>query len=87
MGDGLQVTASTEEVGRAALAAGIVLTDLRAGGAGLEDLFLELTSATARDGAGAVPPPPPPSHGAHVPNIASMPPVDSPLTPPGGHHR
>ena len=25
------------------------------------------------------------SHGAHVPNVASMPPVDSPLTPPGGH--
>jgi ABC-2 type transport system ATP-binding protein len=88
MGDGLKVTASPEEVGRAALAAGIVLTDLRTGGMGLEDLFLELTSTTARDGAGAVPPPPPPpppSHGAHVPNIASMPPVDSPLTPPGGH--
>ena len=74
-----------EDVGRAALAAGIVLTDLRSGGAGLEDLFLELTSATAREGVGAVPPPPPPSHGVHVPNVAAMPPVDSPLTPPGGH--
>ena len=67
IGDGLKVNASTEEVGRAALAAGIVLTDLRTGGVGLEDLFLELTSATARDGASAVPPPPPASHGAHVP--------------------
>ena len=38
-----------EDVGRAALAAGIVLTDLRNGGAGLEDLFLELTSSTQRD--------------------------------------
>src|SRR5688572_19084300 len=84
MGDGLKVNASTEEVGRAALAAGIVLTDLRTGGVGLEDLFLELTSTTARDGAGAVPPPPPTPHGAHVPTIVSMPPVDSPLTPPGG---
>ncbi|MDZ5623402.1 ABC transporter ATP-binding protein [Nocardioides bizhenqiangii] len=87
VGDGLKVNAPTDEVGRAALAAGIVLTDLRTGGVGLEDLFLELTSATARDGAGAVPPPPPPAtpHGVHVPPTANMPPVDSPLTPPGGH--
>jgi ABC-2 type transport system ATP-binding protein len=84
MGEGLRVNAPTDEVGRAALAAGIVLTDLRTGGVGLEDLFLELTSATARDGAGAVPPPPPP-HGVHVPPTPNMPPVDSPLTPPGGH--
>lgn len=48
-GDGLQVSATTEQVGRAALDAGVVLTDLRAGGAGLEDLFLELTSETARE--------------------------------------
>jgi ABC-2 type transport system ATP-binding protein len=87
MGDGLKVNASTEEVGRAALAAGIVLTDLRTGGVGLEDLFLELTSTTARDGARAVPPPPPTPHGAHVPTIVPMPPVDSPLTPPGGPQR
>ena len=84
MGDGLKVNAPTEEVGRTALETGIVLTDLRTGGVGLEDLFLELTSGAARDGAGAVPPPPPAPHGAHVPTIASMPPVDSPLTPPGG---
>ena len=60
LGEGLKVLASTEEVGRAALAAGVVLTDLRSGGAGLEDLFLELTSATAREAApGAVPAPTP----------------------------
>lgn len=48
-GTGLKVGATTEQVGRAALAAQIVLTDLRDGGGGLEDLFLELTSATQRD--------------------------------------
>lgn len=48
-GAGLKVTASTEEVGRAALAAQVVLTDLRDGGQNLEDLFLELTSSTQRD--------------------------------------
>ncbi|GAA3517690.1 ABC transporter ATP-binding protein [Nocardioides daeguensis] len=48
-GPGLKVQASPEQVGRAALAAGVVLTDLRSGGAGLEDLFLELTSADARE--------------------------------------
>jgi ABC-2 type transport system ATP-binding protein len=85
MGEGLRVNAPTHEVGRAALAAGIVLTDLRTGGVGLEDLFLELTSPTARDGAGVVPPPPPQPHGDHVPTLVPMPPVDSPLTPPGGH--
>ncbi|WP_211318862.1 ABC transporter ATP-binding protein [Nocardioides silvaticus] len=74
MGDGLKVNVAPEEVGRAALAAEIVLTDLRAGGAGLEDLFLELTSASAREGTGAVPPPPPPP--PHAP---------SPVPTPGGH--
>ncbi|AJR18239.1 ATP-binding cassette domain-containing protein [Pimelobacter simplex] len=49
MGDGLKVQATPEQVGRAALSAGVVLTDLRSGGAGLEDLFLELTSDTARE--------------------------------------
>ncbi|MBM7515945.1 ABC transporter ATP-binding protein [Nocardioides nitrophenolicus] len=48
-GTGLKVQATPEQVGRAALAAGVVLTDLRSGGAGLEDLFLELTSSTQRD--------------------------------------
>ncbi len=49
VGDGLKVHASPEAVGRAAHAAGVVVVDLRPGGAGLEDLFLELTSATARE--------------------------------------
>ncbi|WGX95372.1 ABC transporter ATP-binding protein [Nocardioides sp. L-11A] len=48
-GAGLKVQASPEQVGRTALTAGVVLTDLRSGGAGLEDLFLELTSADARE--------------------------------------
>ena len=48
-GEGLRVGCSPEEIGRAALAAGVVLTDLRTGAAGLEDLFLELTAANQRD--------------------------------------
>ena len=49
-GEGLRVDCETAEVGRAALAAGVVLTDLRSGAAGLEDLFLELTADTQREG-------------------------------------
>ena len=41
---------SASPAGRAALAAGVVLTDLRSGAAGLEDLFLELTADTQREG-------------------------------------
>ncbi|HYG92666.1 MAG TPA: ATP-binding cassette domain-containing protein [Nocardioides sp.] len=85
-GDGLKVHVAAEEVGRAALEAGVVLTDLRSGAGGLEDLFLELTSATAREAVPGVPPPQPPSHGAHLPPIDNMPPVDSP-TQTGGHPR
>lgn len=48
-GPGLRVSATTEQVGRAALEAQVVLTDLRDGGQNLEDLFLELTSSTQRD--------------------------------------
>ena len=48
-GEGLRVEAEPVEVGRAALEAGIVLTDLRAGEGGLEDLFLELTAETQRE--------------------------------------
>jgi ABC-2 type transport system ATP-binding protein len=48
-GEGLRVETETVEVGRAALEAGIVLTDLRSGEGGLEDLFLELTSDTQRE--------------------------------------
>jgi ABC-2 type transport system ATP-binding protein len=41
-------------VGKVALAAGIALTELRAAeGAGLEEMFLELTAASQRDGAAA----------------------------------
>jgi ABC-2 type transport system ATP-binding protein len=48
-GSGLRVESETVEIGRAALEAGIVLTDLRAGEGGLEDLFLELTAETQRE--------------------------------------
>ncbi|MSZ76736.1 MAG: ATP-binding cassette domain-containing protein [Actinobacteria bacterium] len=48
-GDGLRVEAEPVTVGRAAAAHQIVLTDLRSGAAGLEDLFLELTADTQRE--------------------------------------
>ena len=47
---GWRVAATTEDVGRAAAAAGAVLTELRRGDGGLEALFLQLTAATAREG-------------------------------------
>ncbi len=48
--DGLRTDVEPIEVGRAAAAAGVVLTELRpAEGAGLEELFLELTSEDARE--------------------------------------
>ena len=47
---GLVVTASVEEVGRIALAAGVVLTHLSAGDTdGLEQVYLSLTSGEDRD--------------------------------------
>jgi ABC-2 type transport system ATP-binding protein len=50
-GDGLRVTAEPVDVGRVAAEKQIVLTDLRAGNeGGLEDLFLELTADTQREG-------------------------------------
>ncbi len=49
-GEGLRVETETVEVGRTALEHQIVLTDLRAADGGLEDLFLELTSDTQREG-------------------------------------
>ena len=49
-GEGLRVESETVEIGRTALEAGVVLTDLRSGEGGLEDLFLELTSDTQREG-------------------------------------
>jgi len=48
-GQGLRVHATAVDIGRLAVAKRIVLTDLRPGGAGLEDLFLELTSDTQRE--------------------------------------
>ncbi len=47
---GLRTDAETAEVGRIALAAGVPLTELRpADGAGLEEMFLELTADNARE--------------------------------------
>ena len=49
-GDGLRTDVEAVEVGKAAAAAGVALAELRpADGAGLEELFLELTSDTQRD--------------------------------------
>ncbi|MEJ7744731.1 MAG: ATP-binding cassette domain-containing protein [Nocardioidaceae bacterium] len=45
----LIVDAPTERVGAAALAGHVVLTELRSGGSGLEELFLELTADDARE--------------------------------------
>ncbi len=51
---GLRVDATPELVGRTALSAGVPLRELRAAdGAGLEEMFLELTAETAREGAAA----------------------------------
>jgi ABC-2 type transport system ATP-binding protein len=50
----LRTDAEPEQVGTVALAARIPLTELRASdGAGLEEMFLQLTSDTAREGAAA----------------------------------
>lgn len=49
-GEGLRVTAEPVEVGRTAVEHHIVLTDLRSGDGGLEELFLQLTADTQREG-------------------------------------
>lgn len=50
----LRVDATTEQVGRLALTAGVALTELRAAdSAGLEELFLDLTARTSREGVAA----------------------------------
>ena len=54
--EGLRVDCESAEVGRTALGAGVVLTELRSGAAGLEDLFLELTADTQRDAPSATVP-------------------------------
>ena len=52
--DILRADAEPELVGKVALAAGIALSELRAAdGAGLEEMFLELTADTAREGVAA----------------------------------
>ena len=46
----LIVQGTGEQIGRAAAGAGVVLTELRpAEGAGLEEMFLQLTADDARD--------------------------------------
>ena len=51
-GDGLRSDAEAIQIGKVAAAAGIALVELRpADGAGLEDLFLQLTADTQREGA------------------------------------
>jgi ABC-2 type transport system ATP-binding protein len=62
---GLRTEAEPVDVGRAAAAAGVVLTELRpAEGAGLEELFLQLTAEEQRDDlAGGVPAPATASNG------------------------
>ena len=52
-GQGLRAQCEAVVVGQVAAELGIVLTDLRSGAAGLEDLFLELTSDTQRDASAA----------------------------------
>ena len=52
--DALRTDAEPAEVGTVALAAGVPLTELRASdSAGLEEMFLQLTSETSREGAAA----------------------------------
>jgi ABC-2 type transport system ATP-binding protein len=51
---GLRVEADADQVGQIALAAGVPLSELRAAdGAGLEEMFLELTAETSREGVAA----------------------------------
>ena len=48
--DALRAEAEADQIGKVALAAGVPLTELRAAdGAGLEEMFLELTADTARE--------------------------------------
>ena len=54
MTDALRVDADADVVGQVAQRAGVALTELRAAdGAGLEEMFLELTADTQREGAAA----------------------------------
>ena len=49
----LVTSASPAEVGRVALAVGVVVTELRTSATGLEELFFDTTSGTDREGAAA----------------------------------
>ena len=49
-GDGLRVDAAPAVVSQISIDDKLVLSDLRSGGAGLEDLFLQLTADTQREG-------------------------------------
>jgi ABC-2 type transport system ATP-binding protein len=50
----LHADADSARIGQVALAAGIALTELRpADGAGLEEMFLELTATSQREGVAA----------------------------------
>jgi ABC-2 type transport system ATP-binding protein len=72
-GGGLRVTAEPVDVGRVAAERQIVLTDLRAGNeGGLEDLFLELTADTQREG--AMQPVPPAAQPSAQPSAQQQPP-------------
>ena len=52
--DALEVRLWGKRIGAVALEERVVLTELSAGGAGsLEEMFLELTAATSREGAAA----------------------------------
>jgi ABC-2 type transport system ATP-binding protein len=52
--NGLRADTDADLIGKVALAAGVPLTELRAAdGAGLEEMFLELTADTSREGAAA----------------------------------
>jgi ABC-2 type transport system ATP-binding protein len=54
MTDALRVEAEPDVVGQVAQGAGVALTELRAAdGAGLEEMFLELTAETQREGVAA----------------------------------
>ncbi len=50
LGDGFRVTSEALQVGKLAAAEQLTLVELRPADGGLEDLFLELTAATQRDG-------------------------------------
>ena len=73
-GNGLVASAEGEQVGAAAHAGGVALSELRAAdGGGLEQLFLSLTSDAPEPGA-APPPPPPPGEATAAPPPPPPPP-------------